>query len=476
LISEIEIAISAIESGIVENIANQALAFHESMVVIGDKNSIKSSLNNWKLKITKQLKTTPIDSDIQDEMDYYEEVKDYNKTFFTENIENIIKKIGIHSPFYSTAMDLFEKQKVKYNPLFQFHFCDQWYESLFNHVKEERIEKIEKEKLLKELYQRSETISQLNEIDNNTNEQKNLRLWDMARAKLSKRDVSQLSKITRFLQQNEDLYNMAKKLGRMANEVDSGHISDVKIEKTRKIETKSTYFAGDIVGIHDSDDLERLLATETMYLTNPDLETIFYKHLADKRLATYQLQSTEQQNEKIITYEKRAKNATLDKGPFIVAIDASGSMMGKPEQYAKAFAYALMQIALTENRDCYIIIFSTQTITYELTKEKGLSEILSFLSYTFNGGTDLAPVLEQSVDLMNSEKYINADLVIISDFIAPAQSEIMLEKMSKLKRRKNRFHALNLSRYGNPELLASFDHYWQYTPSRLGRLKQLFKD
>ena len=57
--------------------------------------------------------------------------------------------------------------------------------------------------------------------------------------------------------------------------------------------------------------------------------------------------------------------------------------MGLPEQYAKAFAYGLMQIALAENRDCYIIIFSTQLITYEVTKENGLSEALSFLSYTF---------------------------------------------------------------------------------------------
>ena len=104
-------------------------------------------------------------------------------------------------------------------------------------------------------------------------------------------------------------------------------------------------------------------------------------------------------------------------------------MMGLPEQYAKAFAYGLMQIALAENRDCYIIIFSTQLITYEVTKENGLSEALSFLSYTFNGGTDIAPVLEKSIELMRHEKYINSDLIVISDFIAPPQSERMLDKI-----------------------------------------------
>ena len=476
MIEELELAISAIESGIIENIANEALATHEYLIALGKDNNITHSLNDWKDKIKKQLKANPIESELKEEVIYYEKVKNYSAIDFSENIESIVKEIGINSPFYLQAIDLINKQKNKYNPLFKHHFCDSWSQSLSENIKKERANKIDKRKLLEDLYQRSETISKLNEIDGEVNEQKNLRLWDMATGKLSKGDISQLSKITKFLQKNDELNNMAKKLGRMANQIEISCDTDVQVEKIKKVETKSTYVAGNIVGIHDSDDLERLLATETMYLTNPELETIFYKRLADKRLATYQLQSTEQKNKKTLTFEKKSTQAILDKGPFIIAVDASGSMMGLPEQYAKAFAYGLMQIALAENRDCYIIIFSTQLITYELTKEKGLSEILSFLSYTFNGGTDLAPVLEQSIDIMGTEKYINADLIVISDFIAPAQSETLLNKISALKKSKNRFHALNLSRYGNPELLATFDHYWQYTPSRLSKLKQLFKD
>ena len=476
MIEELELAISAMESGIIENIANQALVSHKYLITLGENKGINHSLNSWKEKIKKQLKASSIAINLKEEMIYYEEVKDYCEDFFTDNVENVAEKIGIDSPFYLQAMDLIAEQKRKNNPLFQHHFCSQWQQSLSDYVKKERSDKIDKKKLLKDLYQRSETISKLNEINGEVDDQKNLRLWDMATGKLSKGNVSQLSKITQFLQQNNELYEMAKKLGRMANQVDTSRETDVQVEKIKKVETKSTYVAGDIVGIHNSDDLERLLATETMYLTNPELETIFYKRLADKRLSTYQLQSTEQKNEKVITFEKKSKQAILDKGPFIIAVDASGSMMGSPEKYAKAFAYGLMQIALAENRDCYVIIFSTQLITYELTKENGLSEALSFLSYTFNGGTDLAPVLEQSINLMSTEKYINADLIVISDFIAPAQSEIILNKIADLKKQKNRFHALNLSQYGNPELLATFDHYWQYTPSRLSRLKQLLRD
>ncbi len=40
----------------------------------------------------------------------------------------------------------------------------------------------------------------------------------------------------------------------------------------------------DIVGIHESDDLNKMLPNETMFLAYPELEVIFYKHLADKRL------------------------------------------------------------------------------------------------------------------------------------------------------------------------------------------------
>ena len=297
----------------------------------------------------------------------------------------------------------------------------------------------------------------------------------MAKSKLSTRDISQLSKIAKILNKNKQLHKIAKTLGRMAEQIKTDSISCVEIDEIRKVEAKSVDSSGDIVGIHESDDIERLLTTEMTYLTSPELETIFYKRFADKGLSTYQLQSTQQQNQNIITFKKYSEQATLDKGPFIIAVDASGSMMGTSEQYAKAFAYALMQIALSENRDCYIMIFSTQLITYELTKETGLAEILSFLSYSFNGGTDLAPVIDQAVDLMGKKKYINADLIIISDFIAPAQSEIMLNKMAEIKKRKNRFHALNLSKYGNPELLAAFDHYWQYTPSKLDKLRQLIK-
>jgi len=474
LINEIYLTVSALEAGVIEEIAYEAMTYHQS--VLNLKNAdIKGALDNWKEKIKLQLHLTPIDAETNDDISFCQQVKDYDNDFFYENINDILKKIGEDSLFYDEANTLINNQNNNHSPFFQEYFCEQWYQSLLKELKEQRFKNIEKDKLLADLYQRSETLNKLNEIEGHNSEQKNLRLWDMGRAKLSKMNINQLNRVTQFLKKNHQLHEIAKKLGRMANQVDTENITNVEVETIKKVKTPHIQTAGDIVGIHNSNDLERLVSAESMYLTSPELETIFYKRFAGKDLSTYQLQDTEENNIKVTHFEKKSKQAIEDKGPFIIAIDASGSMMGLPEQCAKAFAYGLMQIALSENRDCYVIIFSTQLITYEVTKENGLSEALSFLAYTFNGGTDIAVVLEKSIELMGNEKYSNSDLIVISDFIAPPQSEEMIAKIDNLKKHKNRFHALNLSRYGNPELLSIFDYYWQYMPSRLNQLKQLFK-
>ena len=264
MIEEIKIAIYALESGMVENIVDEAISTHQSLISSGSNNSIKTSLTDWKDKIKNQLKSKPFDEDIEKEIDYCQQVKHYNQEFFNENIEAIIIKIGEGSCFYEQANKLVNEQALKPNPLFQHHFCEQWYQLLLSNLKEDRLNNIEKEKLLADLYQRSETISKLNEIEGDIDEEKNLRLWDMARSKLSKIDITQLSKITQFLQQNNELHKMAKKLGRMATQVEKSSLTDIEIEKITKVETQTTCVAGNIIGIHNSNDLERLLATESM--------------------------------------------------------------------------------------------------------------------------------------------------------------------------------------------------------------------
>ncbi|PSV37350.1 ATPase RavA stimulator ViaA [Photobacterium sp. GB-210] len=474
-------ALMLAESGVIDSAVHEVMVRPQLLMAAesspGVKTAMKNQVMKWRGQMIRQTAKGTVVERFHDEIELYQQVCKWDQDYFIEYADDVVKKLEGQSSFYFKAKNLVAKEHQKHNPMFQRFFCDKWYEYIAYALKEAQESEIEenKEDLLKDLYQRIETLKQVEEVTEAGDEKKAGRLWDMAKAKLTQTDVDVMKKIAKFLKNNNGLQDIAEKLGRMASEVDDPNKERVKAEELKLVEEKSDNVTDDIVGIHESDDLAKLLPNEAMFLAYPELEVVFYKHLADKRLMNYRMQGTQRKLRKVKAYKRQTKQVDQDKGPFIVCIDASGSMSGFPENCAKALAYGLMQIALADERDCYVIMFSTQQITYELTKQDGLSEVVNFLSYSFHGGTDLGPVLDQSIDLMSDGKYKNADLVVLSDFIAPSQPEAMLSRVEKLKAQKNRFHAVNLSKYGNPELLEMFDHCWSYHPSKLSQLGKLFR-
>ncbi|WP_299013347.1 ATPase RavA stimulator ViaA [uncultured Photobacterium sp.] len=472
----VNLALMISESGIIDNAVHELMMRPQLLMAAESNPDIKSAMKNqiikWRGQVQQRITKVNVEDCIHREVELYHEASQWDPEFFAEQVDTLVKRLEGHSSFYFKAKSLIDRENQKHNPMFQSYFCNQWYQYLAKALIEAQQTELEqhKEKLLIDLYQRIETMQQMQEVTEAGDEKKAGRLWDMAKAKLTRTDVDSLKSIAKFLKKNDGLQEIAEKLGRMANEVDDPSKERVRSEELKMVEERSDSVADDIVGVHESDDLSKLLPNEAMFLAYPELEVVFYKHLVDKRLMNYRVQGSQRKLRKVKAFKRQTKQVEQDKGPFIVCIDASGSMNGFPEQCAKALAYGLMQIALAEDRECYVIMFSTQQITYELTKQDGLSEVLNFLSYSFHGGTDLGPVLDQSIALMSSEKYQNADLIVLSDFIAPSQPEEMMKRIKKLKEKRNRFHAVNLSKYGNPELMTIFDHCWSYHPSKLGRL------
>lgn len=471
----LNLALAIADSGIIDTAVNDLMARSQVMVLAekrGVKSSVKNHLLKWRGSVKKRITKVCETERFQQELALYQEVIHWDEAKFFEEIPEVIKKLEWHSAFYLKARRLLEKNKGLNNPMFPHYFCDQWYQSLSDALRQAQLSELEanKEKVLKDLYQRMETMKNMDKVTEEGDEGSVGRLWDMASAKLSKSDLSVMKRHAEFLKKNKGLQEIAEQLGRMAGQVDDPELNRAPAEELQMVEEKSDEATDDIVGIHESDDLNKLLPNETMFLAYPELEVVFYKHLVDKRLMNYRMQGKSRTLRKIRAQQPDHKQVDVEKGPFIVCVDASGSMSGFPEQCAKAMAYALMQIALAEDRDCYVILFSTEQITYELTKQDGLREASDFLTYSFHGGTDLEPVLMKSIDLMCGDKYKNADMVVISDFIAPKQSDEMAHKVEELKARKNRFHAISLSKYGNPELMTMFDHNWAYHPNLVGRL------
>ncbi|EIO3984445.1 ATPase RavA stimulator ViaA [Vibrio vulnificus] len=471
----LNLALMIADSGIVESAVNDLMARSQLMVMAenrGVKASVKNHLSKWRGSVKRRITKVCETERFQQELSLYQEVIHLTENEFFERIDDVVRKLEWHSAFYLQARRLLDKNKGLNNPMFPHYFCDQWYQSLFEAIKQAQVTELEanKEKVLNDLYQRMETMKNMDKVTDSGDEGSVGRLWDMASAKLSKTDVSVMKRYAEFLKKNNGLQEIAEQLGRMANEVDDPDLQRTPAEELQMVEEKSDEATDDIVGIHESDDLNKLLPNETMFLAYPELEVVFYKHLADKRLMNYRVQGKSRTLRKVRAQKPDNQQVEIEKGPFVLCVDASGSMSGFPEQSAKAMAYALMQIALAEGRDCYVILFSTEQITYELTKQDGLREAADFLTYTFHGGTAFEPVLMKSIDLMSGHKYRNADLVVLSDFIAPRQSEEMLAKVEALKEQKNRFHAVSLSKYGNPALMSMFDHCWAYHPGLVGRL------
>ena len=92
------------------------------------------------------------------------------------------------------------------------------------------------------------------------------------------------------------------------------------------------------------------------------LEFEFYRKLVEKQLLTYRLQGDNWQQRKILRPASKHQEKQQQKGPFIVCIDTSGSMGKFNEHCAKAFCLALMKIAMPDNRQCHIILFSMEVI------------------------------------------------------------------------------------------------------------------
>ncbi|CAM2947837.1 ATPase RavA stimulator ViaA [Vibrio neptunius] len=471
----LNLALMIADSGIIDTAVNDLMARSQVMAITenrGMKTKVKNHLLKWRGGVKKRITKVCETERFQQELALYQEVIHWDEATFFEKIPDVIKKLEWHSAFYLQARRLMDKNKGLNNPMFPHYFCDQWYQSLSDAIRQAQVSELEasKEKVLKDLYQRMETMKNMAKVTEEGDESSVGRLWDMASAKLSRTDLSVMKRHAEFLKKNQGLQEIAEKLGRMASQVDDPELNRAPTEELQMVEEKSDEATDDIVGIHESDDLNKLLPNETLFLAYPELEVVFYKHLVDKRLMNYRMQGKSRTLRKVKAHKPDNKQVDVEKGPFIVCVDASGSMSGFPEQCAKAMAYALMQIALAEDRDCFVILFSTEQITYELTRQDGLREASDFLTYSFHGGTDLEPVLIKSIDLMRGDRYKNADMVVISDFIAPKQSDEMQEKVAELKKNKNRFHAISLSKYGNPQLMSMFDHSWAYHPNLVGRI------
>ncbi len=359
------------------------------------------------------------------------------------------------------------------------HLIEKWQQLLFKKETAFQLDLIDEKRALfcDELYEKVEELKALKEILSPFSQQLG-RFWDMSMGNWQHLNFDVLKQYADLFKRDKALIHLSEMLGKMQ---DLERIIEAKLVANNAF-TKSEWTApraqkSDLVGVHESDDLSSLLPSETAFLSDPNLQTIFFKKFAEKKLQTFEYQSKTLINKDIDSKNKNIKTKENGKGPFIICVDTSGSMHGTPEIVAKTLCFALLKMAIQQNRKCFLISFSTQIETLNLTDfSNAIEKLLQFLAMSFYGGTEAAPSVNEALKQLETTEYKNADVLMISDFVMPPFDELTKQKIKKAKGNQTKFHSLVIGNSQNKRLIADFDNNWIYDPNNADNMITLVQN
>lgn len=327
----------------------------------------------------------------------------------------------------------------------------------------------EREKLLKDLYDKLERLRKLRETLRSITGHFG-RLWDLCEQQFNDAGFEILERYADLLSQDEGLQEFAKLIGRHCNEEQK-----FRKELRAKIVVETVHnpepaYKGEICGLRLSNHIADVIPSELALYSNEKTRQIFKMKFAQQQLLSYaythniEYVKTHEEQEEVLVGE------TIEhKGPMIICVDTSGSMTGTPERVAKTIAFALAQKSFEEERSCYLISFSTGIETFNLSSfasAQGFERLVQFLRMSFHGGTDVAPALAHAVKLLQEQDWKNADVLMISDFQMPSLPQELEAQIETQKEEKTRFFSLAIAAAdsGNNGL-AVFNNNWIYDTS-----------
>ncbi|WP_034918243.1 MULTISPECIES: ATPase RavA stimulator ViaA [Erwinia] len=450
----------------------QLVLFFEKFPAL--KKALLKDLPRWKAAVHEQLKVSAVPEALADEFSRFRHFQLLSHRDFCRQLPALVAHLTQHaSPFAEKACALVDAAgSCDLSPPQQTLFLQRWRLSLTLQtlaLNQQLLDR-EREKLLEELQQRMAMSGQLSPVLSDDDEAAAGRLWDLSRGALQHDDYQLIVDYGDFLADQPALKKIAEQLGR-SREAKAVPSQDAPLAAFHQWVREPDNVPEEVSGLHQSDDILRLLPPELATLGIGELELEFYRRLVEKRLLTYRLQGDAWHDKVVRRPVTHQQHDEQPRGPFIVCVDTSGSMGGFNERCAKAFCLALLKVALADNRRCYIMLFAHDVVAYELTAADGISQAIRFLSQRFRGGTDLAACLDAVLQRLGSPDWRDADAVILSDFIAQRLPDALVQRIKQHQRQQQqRFHAVALSDHGKPAIMRIFDHIWRFDTGLKSRL------
>lgn len=247
----------------------------------------------------------------------------------------------------------------------------------------------------------------------------------------------------------EIILEIANKLGRVAS--DSKNIS--QMESMLQYSYPSPPFE-DIEGVTSGNRIMDMLPTEFSYFADKATEILFYQRFASSQLQQFSSFPKEK--------NKNLQTTSVDtKGPIILCIDTSGSMSGKPMDFAKWLVVKVYDIAKNESRPLYIINFSDRCRTIDLSGENRREELMKFLKDCISGGSSGNEMMQEILLQLESETYKYADALIVSDFRFPALKPEICEKVKEFQKLGAKFYGAFVNDYVNINYKNVLDASWK---------------
>jgi uncharacterized protein with von Willebrand factor type A (vWA) domain len=204
--------------------------------------------------------------------------------------------------------------------------------------------------------------------------------------------------IRRALSDNPKLKQIAKMAGRL------------KPAMQARQRAKSAYVPEQMVDVELGAELARLLPSETLLLAGEETELVLMRRIAERQALQYRLEGHEK----------------LERGPIVLCVDGSGSMMGFRNVWAMAVALALCDLAAKQRRAFALVHFDSivQKVFMVPPGDLSLDLLVEMVCYFSGGGTNFAPPLERARqfivqttnnDLGTPAMMREADVILVTD-------------------------------------------------------------
>jgi uncharacterized protein with von Willebrand factor type A (vWA) domain len=218
----------------------------------------------------------------------------------------------------------------------------------------------------------------------------------------------------------------------------AGHALETAQRKRRQHQVQVGY--GELVGITTGNDLAQILPHELARLSDSRRKLSFFRDYLEGQLFQNDLQAPEEQG----------------KGPIVICLDCSGSMvLGNRDLWSKALIVALVKLANEQDRVVSVIRFESVCFEpIEIKPKASTDALLTLLAASpTDGGTNFQDPLEQARAIIEKEaSYSKADIVFLTDGIAPLSLKFIREYSESLEKLKANLFLLEIEP-GAPSVL-----------------------